>query len=86
MSTETLIFQDDFNTLNFDTWEHETTLSGGGNWEFEWYLNNRSNSYVKDGVLYLLPTLTADAITEEAMMYGEMDIWGSTPTDLCTSN
>jgi hypothetical protein len=59
---ETLIFNDDFNTFNFKTWEHELTLGGGGNWEFEWYGNNRTNSYVKDGVLYMMPTLTEDAI------------------------
>jgi len=34
IAAETLIFSDDFNTLDFKTWEHELTLSGGGNWEF----------------------------------------------------
>ena len=33
--------------------------------EFQLYTNNRSNSYVEDGVLYLQPTLTADTIGEE---------------------
>jgi hypothetical protein len=62
VSAETLIFNDDFNTFDMKTWEHEITLSGGGNWEFEWYVNNRTNSYVKDGVLYIKPSLTEDAI------------------------
>lgn len=62
VSAETLVFNDDFNTFDMKTWEHELTMSGGGNWEFEWYANNRSNSYVKDGVLYIKPTLTEDAI------------------------
>lgn len=53
LSAETLIFEDNFDKLNFKTWEHELTLSGGGNWEFEWYVNNRTNSYIKDGVLYM---------------------------------
>ena len=61
-SAEKLIFQDDFNSLNLKTWEHELTLGGGGNWEFEWYVNNRSNSYVKNGVLYIKPTMTEDAV------------------------
>lgn len=52
-SAEQIIFQDDFNTLNFTTWQHEITMGGGGNWEFEMYLNNRTNSFVKDGVLHL---------------------------------
>lgn len=29
-----LIFEDDFNTLDFKKWKHDITLSGGGNWEF----------------------------------------------------
>lgn len=61
-SADTVIFQDDFTTFNFATWEHELTMGGGGNWEFEWYVNNRTNSYVKEGVLHLLPTLTEDAV------------------------
>ncbi|KAJ3329146.1 hypothetical protein HDU76_008518 [Blyttiomyces sp. JEL0837] len=53
---------DDFDYLDTKTWSHDVTLRGGGNWEFEWYTNNRSNSYVKDSVLYLRPTFTADNI------------------------
>jgi hypothetical protein len=59
---EKLIFEDNFDKFNMSRWEHELTLAGGGNWEFEWYVNNRSNSYVKNSVLYLKPTLTEDAI------------------------
>ena len=85
-SAETLIFTEDFNTLNFKTWEHESTLGGGGNWEFEWYVNNRSNSYVKEGVLHIMPTLTEDAIGHQAMMTGDVNIWGGSPADMCTGN
>ena len=46
LSKEVLIFHDDFDTLDFKVWEHEITLSGGGNWEFEMYWNNRSNTFV----------------------------------------
>ena len=61
-------------------------MSGGGNWEFEWYVNNRSNSYVRNGVLYLMPTMTADAIGEDTVRNGNVDIWGGSPADMCTSN
>ena len=44
------IFSDDFDYFNLTRWKHEITLGGGGNWEFQYYDNNRSNSYVKDGV------------------------------------
>ena len=42
-------------------------MGGGGNWEFEMYVDRRQNSFVKDGFLYIQPTLTADAIGELAM-------------------
>ncbi|KAI8916967.1 putative glucan binding protein [Powellomyces hirtus] len=51
-----------FDRLDTKVWKHDVTMSGGGNWEFEWYTNNRTNSYTKDGSLYLHPTLTADNI------------------------
>jgi hypothetical protein len=38
-----LIFEDEFDTLSTDNWEHEITLAGGGNWEFQAYTHNRSN-------------------------------------------
>ena len=50
---ETLIFEDNFDHFDLKTWKHEITMGGGGNWEFEMYLNQRDNSFVKDGVLYL---------------------------------
>ena len=40
-----------------DIWEHEITMNGGGNWEFQVYYNNRTNSYVKDSTLYIQPSL-----------------------------
>jgi len=82
-----VIFQEDFDEFNLNTWQHEITAGGGGNWEFEWYTNNRSNSYVKNGVLHLKPTLTADNVGEASLSNGfVMSLWGGAPADLCTSN
>jgi beta-glucanase (GH16 family) len=86
VSAEKLIFSDDFTTFNMSTWKHELTLSGGGNWEFEWYVNNRSNSYVKDSVLYIKPTLSEDYIGTTTFRSGSVNIWGGGPADLCTGN
>ena len=52
-----LIFHEPFDKLNMDIWEHEITMNGGGNWEFQVYYNNRTNSYVKDSTLYIQPSL-----------------------------
>lgn len=29
-----LVFEDNFDKLDFTKWKHDITLSGGGNWEF----------------------------------------------------
>lgn len=60
-----LALDEEFNTFDLSLWRHEITLAGGGNWEFQAYSNNRSNSYVKDGVLYIQPTLLSDDIGED---------------------
>ena len=41
-------------------------------------------SFVRDGVLYIKPTLTADEIGESNLENGyTMDMWGGSPADLC---
>ena len=34
---QNLVYYDDFNKFQLNKWSHESTLGGGGNWEFEWY-------------------------------------------------
>ncbi|CAH1786670.1 unnamed protein product [Owenia fusiformis] len=80
-----IVFEDNFDTLDFTKWQHELTAGGGGNWEFQYYVNNRSNSYVKDGSLYLKPTLTTDTFRDPNFLQsGTFDLWGSSPANLCT--
>ncbi len=87
VNSKSLIFDEEFNKLNFTRWRHDITLSGGGNWEFDYYSNNRTNSYCKDGVLYLQPTLTEDNIGPNAVRGGyDLNIWGGSPADQCTGN
>lgn len=82
-----LVLEDNFNTFNFNTWKHEITMGGGGNWEFELYDNNRSTTFVKDGVLNIKPVPTADKIGEAAVRSGyTYNMWGGAPADYCTSN
>lgn len=58
LASSKIVFQDDFDDLDFTKWRHDITLSGGGNWEFELYDNNRSTTFTKDGVLNIKPVLT----------------------------
>ncbi|XP_033115117.1 beta-1,3-glucan-binding protein-like [Anneissia japonica] len=62
------------------------TAGGGGNWEFQYYTNNRSNSYTKNGNLYIKPTLTSDKYGESFLSSGVLSLWGASPADICTGN
>jgi beta-glucanase (GH16 family) len=79
-----LIFEDAFEEFDLKKWNHENTLAGGGNWEFQWYTNSRENSYTEDGVLYIKPTLVADEMGEDFLYSGQLDLNGGAPADECT--
>jgi len=81
-----LIFEENWDDFNLDVWQHEITMGGGGNWEFEYYNNNRSNSYVRDNTLFIKPTLTSDNTGEGFLTSGTLDLWGASPADQCTGN
>ncbi|KAJ3333561.1 hypothetical protein HDU91_002895, partial [Kappamyces sp. JEL0680] len=78
------VLVDDFNDiLDTNVWTQDLTLSGGGNWEFEWYTNNRSNAFTDNGVLYLKPTYTSDLLgADKVVNGGTIDLW----SEGCTGN
>ncbi|KAF8521629.1 glycoside hydrolase family 16 protein [Hysterangium stoloniferum] len=58
-----LVMSDEFNTFDTtNTWHQEIDMSGFQNGEFEMTTASPNNSYVKDGKLYIVPTLTSDVI------------------------
>ena len=75
-----LIFEDNFNSLDQSKWRHEMTLAGGGNWEFQWYVNDRFNSYTTGGNLHIRPTYTSDIFGEDFLRTGHVII----PPEQCT--
>ncbi|KAI8852775.1 concanavalin A-like lectin/glucanase domain-containing protein [Chytridium lagenaria] len=83
-----LKFDDDFNFLNFDNWKHDITLRGGGNWEFQAYTNNRTNTFVRDGKLFIKPTLTTGVVGEQFVSNGgTISYWGNNEDlNSCTDN
>jgi beta-glucanase (GH16 family) len=85
-AAEKLVFSDEFTHLDFSKWKHEITLSGGGNWEFEYYTNNRTNSFVQNNTLFLQPSFTNETMGEDQMEHGTLNLWGGSPADKCTSN
>ncbi|XP_065077163.1 beta-1,3-glucan-binding protein-like [Ochlerotatus camptorhynchus] len=79
-----LIFEDTFDSFDLDTWQHENTLAGNTNWDFQWFTNNRSNSFVKEGNLFIRPTLTVDEYGEAFLRSGDLNIHGGSAADYCT--
>lgn len=53
------------------------------NWEFQVYSNTRFNSYTRDGILYLMPTLTNDRWGENFVETGTLSLLGGAPADEC---
>ncbi|XP_023948455.2 beta-1,3-glucan-binding protein-like [Bicyclus anynana] len=80
-----LVFSDEFNSFDLGRWQHELTLAGGGNWEFQYYDNNRTNSFTQNGVLFLRPSLTADQFGAHFLRNGNLNIEGGQPADRCTN-
>ena len=81
-----LIFEDNFNDFNFSVWKHELTLSGEGNWEFEWYVNNRSVSNVRNGSLWITPRFTNATLGDAGLSSADVNVWGGDPSTACTGN
>lgn len=56
-----LVLDDDFSKgFNKSTWSHEVQLGGYGTGSFDWTTDSEANTYVEDGKLYLVPTLTVE--------------------------
>jgi len=70
-----LIFNEEFDELDESRWTHYVSGNRGGNWEFQYYRNNAKNSYVKNGLLHIVPTLTADEYGEDFIYNGELNLW-----------
>ncbi|KAJ9474298.1 GH16 domain-containing protein [Pseudozyma hubeiensis] len=56
--------------LNTNIWTREVQVGGFGNKEFQWTTASSNNSYTKDGMLYITPTLTSDIIGDAAVTNG----------------
>lgn len=75
-----LIFEDNFDSLDHGKWYHEVTMAGGGNYEFQWYVNDRFNSYTAGGILHFKPTFTSDIFGYDFLYSGRVII----PPEECT--
>ncbi|KAF9014300.1 concanavalin A-like lectin/glucanase domain-containing protein [Cyathus striatus] len=65
----------------------EVNMDGFGNGEFEMTTASQNNSFVKDGFLYIVPTLTSDEIGQAAVLDGAVyNITGCTFNQTAPNN
>ena len=51
------------------------------NWEFQYYSNNRTNSFTHSGRLFIRPSLTSDQFGTNFLSSGHLNIEGGAPAD-----
>ncbi|KAF8632762.1 hypothetical protein AX15_001700 [Amanita polypyramis BW_CC] len=87
-----LVFEENFDNEDAvfgpnGTFQREVNLDGFGNGEFEMTTASTNNSYVQDGFLYIVPTLTADNIGWDAVFNGTVfNITGCTFNETSSNN
>ncbi|KAK2464535.1 hypothetical protein APHAL10511_003442 [Amanita phalloides] len=87
-----LVFEENFDSEDAvfgsnGTFEREVNMDGYGNGEFEMTTAFTNNSYIKNGFLYIVPTLTADNIGWDAVFNGTVyNITGCTFNDTEPNN
>ncbi|RHY07174.1 hypothetical protein DYB25_000297 [Aphanomyces astaci] len=84
LPTERLVFSDSFDTLDLAKWQHEITMTGHRTSFMHMSTADQANSYVANGHLVLAPTLSAPVVG--FLDNSTVDLWGTSPATLCTSN
>lgn len=51
------------------------------NWEFQYYNNNRTNSFAHSGILFIRPSLSSDQFGNSFLHSGRLNIEGGAPAD-----
>lgn len=86
LGRQCLVLDEQFEGDQLDTegvWLREADMGGFGNGEFEMTTVSTNNSFIRNNNLYLLPTLTSDAIGQDAIYDGyTFNLTGCTNTNL----
>ena len=78
---EKLIWSDEFDVLDESKWSHLVTTYPLE--DFQYYRNNRANSWVSDGHLNIMPTPTALEYGEDFLYTGTIDLFTEDPEHPC---
>lgn len=79
-----IVFEDNFDgngAIDESKWKFDQTLSGGHDWQFQWFVKDQENTFKRDGILHIKPTLTADRFGERELYKKQVKLG-----DKCTSS
>ena len=79
--SERLVWSDEFDSLDESKWSHLVTTYPLE--DFQYYRNNRANSWVSDGQLHLMASLTAREYGEVFLSRGKLDLLSEDPAQPC---
>lgn len=65
-----LVMEDNFDSLNTNTWLQEVEVGGFEDGQFQWFTSDSNNSFAQDGKLFIIPTLTSNVIGRQAVLNG----------------
>ena len=66
-----MVLNENFDSLDLNNrWTRDVELSGFGNGEFQMATASNDNLFVRNGELYILPTLTSDVIGRQNVLNG----------------
>lgn len=81
-----LILDENFsNGLNKNVWTHERQVRGFYTNEFEWLTDSANNSFVENGILYIVPTYTSDAFGNDPNVIFNGKTLNLTQEGVCTA-
>ena len=64
------MLEDNFDSFDTNTWSREVSLGGFGNGEFQMTTQEDDNLFIRNGQLYIMPTLTSDEIGTDSIFNG----------------
>ena len=81
VTPQRLVWSDEFQFLDSAKWSHLVTTHPPQ--DFQYYRNNRANSWVSDGHLHIMPTPTAMEYGEDFLYSGTIDLFTEDPEHPC---
>lgn len=77
-----MVLDEEFDSFDTNTWNREVSLGGFGNGEFQMTTAEDENLFIRNGQLYIMPTLTSDEIGTDAIFNGHTyNLTGCTETN-----